>query len=200
MSNKKFTYDDLTELVRQIENIKKKSLLNEIRDIIFNSNPDLKYTENSNGIYFHFHNLSQETYSKLDKFLKKNKNLIIVDDSTENYFETKVNKDKDEIDFLNGFSNREKNLIKRRLYDTAISRNSELNHDNNSQSTSNSESNSESNYELHFSPKLNSNENTENIIDNKKNNVSKTSQNKPQTKTPKKSPKNSVFIKKNTLK
>lgn len=180
MSNKKFAYDDLTELVRQIENIKKKSLLNEIRDIIFNSNPDLKYTENSNGIYFHFHNLNQETYSKLDKFLKKNKHLIIEEDSTENYFEVKNNKDKDETDFLTGFSNREKNLIKRRLYDTAISKNSELIPElDSSDKSENSEKN-------------NSVDDVEKYIEN----------NKKEKINPitRKSPKNSIFLKKNTIK
>lgn len=183
MSNKKFTYDDLTELVRQIENIKKKSLLNEIRDIIFNSNPELKYTENSNGIYFHFHNLSQETYTKLDKYLKKNKHLIIEDESADNYFETKINKDRDETDFLSGFSNREKNLIKRRLYDTAISKNSEINNNSNSDSSSNSQ----------FSPKLNSPEDVEKYFNNEK-------QDNKLKQIKKQQPKNSVFLKKNTIK
>ena len=126
MSNKKYNYDDLTDIVRQIENIKKKSLLIEIRDIIFNSNPKLNYTENSKGIYFHFHNLNPETYIKIEKFLKKNKNLL-EEESTENYFDTRTNREEDnDVNFLSGFSNREKNLIKRRLYDTAISKNSEV--------------------------------------------------------------------------
>lgn len=210
MSNKKFSYDDLTELVRQVENIKKKSLLNEIRDIIFNTNQNLKYTENSNGIYFHFHNLNQETYIKLDKFLKKNKHLISDDETTDNYFETKINKDKDEIDFLNGFSNREKNLIKRRLYDNAITKNSEMPNNSDNESNSDSESSNKSDdYKLQFSPKNNSSENVEDYIDNKNKNKSKTKTmekkntekiNTSKIKPEKKSPKTSVFLKKNTVK
>ncbi len=148
-NNKKYSYDDLTELARQIENIKKKSLLNEIRDIIFDSNPKLNFTETSNGIYFQFHNLNQETYFKIEKFLKKNKS-ILEDDSTENYFDIKSTKEKDDdVDFLTGFSNREKNLIKRRLYDSAITKNSEMpentdniNNDDDNYVTSNSSENS----------------------------------------------------------
>ncbi len=137
--SKKYSYDDMEKLSQKIQKIKKKKNLEEIRDIIIINNKKLNITENSYGIYLCFNQLSDETFIKLDKYIKKyndsEKNVLSA--STFNISCTPTN-DNENSGYSNNnylydqnsrlkFSNKEKNLIKKRLYDRALKINSEIN-------------------------------------------------------------------------
>ncbi len=137
--SKKYSYDDMEKLSQKIQKIKKKKNLEEIRDIIINNNKQLNITENSYGIYLCFNKLSTETFIKLEKYIKKyndsEKNTLSVNSFTMPYTPTN---DEEHSKYSNNdylydqnsrlkFSNKEKNLIKKRLYDRALKINSEVN-------------------------------------------------------------------------
>ncbi len=134
--NKNYSYDDMEKLSHKIQKIKKKKNLEEIRDIIIENNPNLKITENSYGIYLCFNELSFETFVKLEKYTKKyfdNENQT-KSVSNYNYPTSSQNNDNQNNDSIlyeqNSrlkFSNKEKTLIKKRLYDKALKINSEIN-------------------------------------------------------------------------
>jgi hypothetical protein len=137
--SKKYSYDDMEKLSQKIEKIKKKKNLEDIRDIIINNNKKLNITENSYGIYLCFNKLSIETFIKLEKYIKKyndsEKNTMSASSFNMPYSSTNENIDTkySTNDFLYEqnsrlkFSNKEKNLIKKRLYDRALKINSEVN-------------------------------------------------------------------------
>lgn len=119
----KYSFEELEKMADKISKIKKRKILEEIRDIIIKNNPNIKITENSNGLFFHFHNLSNETYDKINILIKK-------------LTKSKKNSDSDQlsseyIPYSNEefpfnttsklkYSNKEKNLIKRKIYDSEI--------------------------------------------------------------------------------
>jgi len=167
--SKIYSYDDMEKLSQKIQKIKKKKNLEEIRDIIINNNSNLNVTENSHGIYLCFNELSNETYLKLEKYVKK-------------YFDNGNNaKTTSEFNYMNSsvteedtkftkysqenylyennsrlkFSNKEKNLIKKRLYDKALKINSEVNNYENNLSINMSESNEESKNNTQNNPQNN---------------------------------------------
>lgn len=133
--SKNYSYDDIEKLSQKIQKIKKKKNLEEIRDIIIENNPKINITQNSYGIYLCFNELSNDTFIKLDKYIKKyfeNENSI-KNTSEFNYANSTVTEEEKKGDFLYDnnsrlkFSNKEKNLIKKRLYDKALQINSEVN-------------------------------------------------------------------------
>jgi len=71
--NKTYSYSERKKLSSKIMNIKKKDDYIKIFKII-NQDPNNKFTENSNGIWLDFKSLSDETISKVEKFLIKLKN------------------------------------------------------------------------------------------------------------------------------
>ena len=71
--NKIYSYSERKKLSSKIMNIKKKDDYIKIFKII-NQDPNNKFTENSNGIWLDFKSLSDETISKVEKFLIKLKN------------------------------------------------------------------------------------------------------------------------------
>lgn len=71
--NKTYSYSERKKLSAKIMNIKKKDDYIKIFKII-NQDPNNKFTENSNGIWLDFKSLSDETISKVEKFLIKLKN------------------------------------------------------------------------------------------------------------------------------
>ena len=59
------------EALTERENTEKENI-EKITELIFKNNPNLTYTHNSSGgILIFFHNLSDDTYNKIDLFLKK---------------------------------------------------------------------------------------------------------------------------------
>lgn len=136
----KYSYDDMEKLSQQIQKIKNKQALENIRDIIIDNNKNINITENSRGIYLCFNQLSNETYIKLDKYIKKYFDNLKEDNDTSEYPSIITSHDGSNYDNNSKlkFSNKEKNLIKKRLYDKALQKNSELNNyekNNTSQTT-----------------------------------------------------------------
>ena len=121
--NQIYTFDDLEKIVDKISKIRKKKYLEEIRDIIIENNPQIKITENANGLFFHFHNLTQETYSKINSLLKKIskvKKTYNVDHLSSEYIPYSNDDYLFSSDTKLKYSNREKNIIKRKIYDKEL--------------------------------------------------------------------------------
>ena len=137
--SKIYKYDDMEKLSQKIKKIKKKKYLEEIRDIIITNNPKLNITENSYGIYLCFNELTNDTFIKLEKYVKKcleiedvkknnsEFNFINSLQSDNNNEEKKQNNNFFDNNSRLKFSNKEKNLLKKKLYDNALKINSEVN-------------------------------------------------------------------------
>lgn len=127
MENNIYTHDKKKKLADRISKIKKKEHMIKIFEIIYKENKSI--TENNNGIFMFFHTLSDETYKKIEDYLKQiEKNKIdnkskIVNSETypikkkeyQPYAQDEIVSQEDIIPKLK-FSNKEKNIIKRRKY------------------------------------------------------------------------------------
>ena len=130
MSDNKYTHEKLKRLVERIEKVKKKRHLKKIYQII--KEDDVSMNQNSNGVFMFFDQLSMITYEKLEDYLDSLKKKE-VDAST-----SSVTSSDNHIyhSFYNDgishtitpklrYSNREKNLIKRKNYDDEINQSEE---------------------------------------------------------------------------
>jgi hypothetical protein len=70
LKNRIYTINDKKILIEKINEIKDKTQIKKIKQIIFKENPDLSFTKNSSGILLFFHNLTNSTYIKLDDYFK----------------------------------------------------------------------------------------------------------------------------------
>jgi hypothetical protein len=70
---KSYSYSERKKLSSKIMNIKKKDDYIKLFKLI-NQDPNNKFTENSNGIWLDFKSLSDQTISKVEKYLIKLKN------------------------------------------------------------------------------------------------------------------------------
>jgi hypothetical protein len=139
--NKIYSYEDIEKLSQKIQKIKRKKNLEDIRDIIINNNAALNITENSNGIYLCFNQLSNDTFIKVDKYVKK---YLEIENNKKNSTDvaititSTIEEEKKVTSYIQEnylfddnsrlkYSNKEKNLIKKRLYDKALKINSEVN-------------------------------------------------------------------------
>lgn len=161
-----YKFDDIQNLYFKIQKIKKKSVLENIRDIVVDNNKNLSITESNNGIVFLFNRLSQDTYNKLEKYLDKyyqseiEKNTTSINNSNDNFSE--LIKDSDQnLSYENSrlkFSNTEKTLIKKRLYDKALKQNSSINEveflNNNTDTTDSNKNNLDNNTNSIFIKKI----------------------------------------------
>lgn len=127
MSIKTYNYDELEKLARKISKIRNPKNLEKIRDIIINNNPNLTVTENSNGVFMCFNNLSNNTYVLLENFIR-NINLQSSISSIENLNSSISESLNNQISINNNFdntaiklSNKEKNILKRKMYDDELS-------------------------------------------------------------------------------
>ncbi len=134
-----YTHDKKKKLADKISKIKKKEVLVRIFEIIYSDNKDI--TENNNGLFMFFHKLKDSTYEKLDSFLREvnnnNKKSASKTTSTTTTTSSSETDSADKKEFIpytrdefpaqDGmspklkFSNKEKNLIKRKRYDKTIS-------------------------------------------------------------------------------
>ncbi len=126
-SESKYNYSKKMILVKKINKIKKKDYLINIFKIITKDTKD--FSENNNGIFIFFHNLSDETYEKLDVYVNyiykiyyKNNNSEISDIINISDIKTTVD-NKKEILLQNNLSNKEKTLLKRKKYEEYINYN-----------------------------------------------------------------------------
>lgn len=143
--NKIYSFEEMETLINKITRIKKKKNLEEIRDIIISCNPSISVTENSNGIFMHFNKLKNETYHMLNKYMKNyqkekdelsNSNKIsdncdslqLSDISSDDMKTKSTDKDKNNISkegkYIHNsrlkYNNKEKNIIKRKIYDKEL--------------------------------------------------------------------------------
>lgn len=113
-----YSFEDIEKIANKISKIRKKKILEKIRDIIIEYNPDIKITENTNGLFFHFHNLYTETYQKINILLNNiNKTNKISDNSDQISSEINSYSNKENIFDSNSkikYSNKEKKIIKRK--------------------------------------------------------------------------------------
>ena len=126
---KQYTHDKKKALASKISSIKRKEDLVNIFKIIYEENKS--YTENNYGLFLIFDKLSENAYNKIDKYLKLIDQRKVKSES--NLSETASTEKReyhpyteDEFPGQSGispklkFSNKEKNIIKRRLYDNTL--------------------------------------------------------------------------------
>jgi hypothetical protein len=120
----KYNYNFKIELMNKIKKIKKKEILVKIFLII--TEETKVYTQNENGIFLFFHNLSDNTYEKLNNYidsiynmyLKKQNNNIL--DSYKPFITEK----NDTINnIISEYSVHEKQLIKKKQYNEYLQQN-----------------------------------------------------------------------------
>lgn len=66
-----YKIDDIKKILKKIEAVKERQHIEKIKDIIITENPNISFTKKSSGILLFFHNLSQNTYKRLDLFFEK---------------------------------------------------------------------------------------------------------------------------------
>jgi hypothetical protein len=119
MSDKEYKIEDIKKILGKIEALKEKKHIEKIKAIIFKENPDLSTTKKSSGVLLFFHNLSQNTYKKLDIFfnkLEKEKlELLSASMSANDNLSDKNNSDNNEKHIVK-LSNSERKIIKRKEY------------------------------------------------------------------------------------
>jgi hypothetical protein len=121
IDSKIFTLDDKKKLKGKIEKINSRDMIEKIKNIILKNNPQLSYTQNSSGVLLFFHNLTNETYEKIELLLKKNdaekiKSIEILSDEKSSITLDKISNLKEPQQNNNRLSSLEKNIIKKKDY------------------------------------------------------------------------------------
>jgi len=127
-NNSKFDYNKKMELVKKINKIKKKEYLINIFKIITSENKD--YTENTNGVFIFFHNLSDSVYEKIENYVnyiykvhsKNSQNINNLSDSLNSFNVSELIElsSSNVPDINKNLSNKEKILLRRRNYEEYI--------------------------------------------------------------------------------
>ena len=118
----KYTHSDKIVLAKKIEKITEKNDINEIKKIIFNCNPKLQVVKKSTCILMYFHNLTDDTYVAIDKYIKTL--LPVHSDNLDNsssemrMSRSSVNRRDPQINHK--YSTKEKNLIRRQKYENQL--------------------------------------------------------------------------------
>lgn len=126
--NKEYTYEmkkKLAARISKLDKVKDKQHLIKIYEIISGENPTI--TEKKNEVLMFFHKLNNETYNKLDNYIKQIRKKL-KNDSSNTSTEKKEYKpyahddfpDQEKLSPKLKYSNREKNIIKRQRYDETI--------------------------------------------------------------------------------
>ena len=130
-----YKIDDIKKLLKKIENVTNDRIhVEKIKEIILKENPNLSITKKSSGILLFFHNLSQNTYKRLDLYFQKlednkilNISSILSDNnpSSTNSDEVVLNSDDVFGSPKIKLSNNEKKILKKKQY------HKDINNDNN---------------------------------------------------------------------
>jgi hypothetical protein len=129
ITNKLIKYDHSRkmDIVKKINKIKKKEYLLDIFKILNTETKD--YSENNNGIFIFFHNLSDETYEKVENYVnniyKIHKH---INNNTSAVFNSELSETfmSDTIEVSNldkNLSNKEKMLMRRKKYEEYLTYN-----------------------------------------------------------------------------
>lgn len=122
---KKFDYSKKNELRKKIEKIKKKEYLVDIFKIITAEKKE--YSVNNNGIFIFFHELSDEIYEKLEKYVNNIYTIYKTNKNINNIFTSEISETINDIEKYNEkqLSNKEKTISKRKKYEEYLSKNQE---------------------------------------------------------------------------
>jgi hypothetical protein len=126
-----YDHNKKMELVKKINKIKKKEYLINIFKIILLHSKD--YTENNNGVFVFFHNLSDEAYENIESYVNKiykmhkkssSSNILNIYNSelsdSQNFLSDTI-----EIDNDKNLSNKEKLIMRRKKYEKYLDQNQE---------------------------------------------------------------------------
>ncbi len=128
--NNSFDYHKKVDLAKKINKITKKKHLINIFNIISSDNAE--FTENDNGVFILFHNLSTETYIKIENYVNdvyfKHNQKKINNELTNNTIENTELSDSNISNASNNknnnnLSNKEKIIFKRKKYEQYINNN-----------------------------------------------------------------------------
>ncbi|AYV83574.1 MAG: hypothetical protein Hyperionvirus8_58 [Hyperionvirus sp.] len=134
VSASEFSFEQKERLARRIQKLKKPKYYLEIEKIITDNNPQLDITENPSGKFMYFQNLTSETYVALEKYVRKILKVRVAslseDGGVLKLSSPALSSENAEDPFLsnstgNGklkYSNKERNLIKRKMYDEEINK------------------------------------------------------------------------------
>lgn len=131
-----YSFEQKEKLVEQIQKLKKEQHFIDILEIITKHNPDINITENQNKKLMYFQNLKPITYIEIEKYIKKTTIKRFLSKSSDNTDtqNTHINSENLQDDMKKSstdnepfsdnprlkYSNKEKNLIKRKKYDEQI--------------------------------------------------------------------------------
>jgi hypothetical protein len=123
---KEYSFEQKERLARRIQKLRKPKYFRDIENIITAHNPDLDITTNPSGKFMYFQNLKTETYIALEKYVNKILKLKTISETSDSISTTmtpeitKYSDDNEEADLMLKYSNKERNLIKRKLYDASM--------------------------------------------------------------------------------
>ena len=106
--------------------IKKKEYLIDIFKIITSHTQD--YSENTNGVFIFFHDLSDEVYEKIENYVNNIYKLYKTKNSTSNIFNSEISESINEVSEINldkQLTNKEKIIFRRKKYEEYLSHNQE---------------------------------------------------------------------------
>jgi hypothetical protein len=127
-----YSHDDKKKLAQQISKIRNKKDAITIYKIILKYNNDLPTREISKKTNLFFHNLKSETYDEINKFIKlikkKKKKSNKTDSNTSYDYQPYVVDDFNQKDIKPKYklSNKEKNIIKRKNYNSIDEENTDV--------------------------------------------------------------------------
>lgn len=122
----KYDHIKKMEIKKKIEKIKKKEYLLDIFKIITSESKD--YSENNNGVFVFFHDLTDETYEKVENYVnniyKIHKNNIA--NNSASIFNSEISEtinDYPEKDNGKNLTNKEKMILRRKKYEEYLTHN-----------------------------------------------------------------------------
>lgn len=122
--DKQYSHDKKQKLADRITTIHKKEYMIKIYEIIKEDN--IQISENNNGLFMFFHKLSDQTYYKIEQYLKQiSKKGEECPDKINEYVPYACDDFPEQIHLTPKlkYSNKEKNIIKRQRYDAYINNN-----------------------------------------------------------------------------
>jgi hypothetical protein len=122
----KFDHVKKMEIKKKIEKIKKKEYLIDIFKIITSHTQD--YSENNNGVFIFFHDLSDEIYEKVDNYVNNIYRLYKTNNNSGNIFNSEISEsigDNSEKNIDKHLTNKEKIIFRRKKYEEYLSHNQE---------------------------------------------------------------------------
>lgn len=120
----KYDHMKKMEIKKKIEKIKKKEYLIDIFKIITSSTTD--YSENNNGVFIFFHDLSDEIYEKVENYVNNIYRMHRTATSSINIFNSEISEtinDNTEKANDKNLTNKEKLILRRKKYEEYLTHN-----------------------------------------------------------------------------